>query len=391
MGRNAVYTEQKIEMFCTIKEGQKLFRLSRNKLNEIGEKADAIVSIGRMKRIDVEKLKAYLNDNTLNCKTGKGRNDEYSESFVHEGKRYRVYGKEEDDVHKKFKEKYKEVTGIEQKNRIRTEKSISDDKICYNVYLSDDYEKFSRLIGNREIKRTRINKIKKNILEVGWLRNPILVNENYQIIDGQHRFEALKELGFPIEYVIDEGTSIQECQKLNMSQSNWTQIDYIKSYAENGNMDYVYLNDLIETYKGISINSISYAVCDIANASHSDISSGKFVCSEEQYKKAKQCLNYLIPLTPIFKKISGRVDYLQTGLVFIAKHEKNCDLERLSKKISTNYKKIAPPAEIREALLSLEEIYNSNCRGDLMNFKNDYVQYAKSLNRGTKHNGKHCK
>ena len=34
---------------------------------------------------------------------------------------------------------------------------------------------------------------------------PIIVNENYEIIDGQHRYSASKELGLPIRYIVGEG------------------------------------------------------------------------------------------------------------------------------------------------------------------------------------------
>lgn len=32
--------------------------------------------------------------------------------------------------------------------------------------------------------------------------SPIIVSEDFRIIDGQHRFEACKELGFPIYFLV---------------------------------------------------------------------------------------------------------------------------------------------------------------------------------------------
>ena len=70
------------------------------------------------------------------------------------------------------------------------------------VYSTTDYDSFAKLEGNRDVLQSRKNIIKESIEERGWIRNPVVVNEKMQIIDGQGRFEALKELGMPIEYVI---------------------------------------------------------------------------------------------------------------------------------------------------------------------------------------------
>ena len=37
----------------------------------------------------------------------------------------------------------------------------------------------------------------KNITDYGHIFNPIVVNESYQIIDGQGRFEALRAMDLP--------------------------------------------------------------------------------------------------------------------------------------------------------------------------------------------------
>lgn len=86
------------------------------------------------------------------------------------------------------------------------------------IYSSEDYSVFRKLNGNRSVLEQRKNMIMASITERGWIRNPVVVNEKMEIIDGQGRFEALKELGLPIEYVVAKGASISDCIALNIKQ-----------------------------------------------------------------------------------------------------------------------------------------------------------------------------
>jgi ParB-like chromosome segregation protein Spo0J len=72
----------------------------------------------------------------------------------------------------------------------------------YKIYKTKEYNKFKILKGNRTIPRNRVEKIKQSIEEVGCIINPIIVNENYEIIDGQGRFTALQESDKDIYYII---------------------------------------------------------------------------------------------------------------------------------------------------------------------------------------------
>jgi len=117
------------------------------------------------------------------------------------------------------------------------------------VYSECDYSKFKKLNGNREVLEGRKKMIKSSIEKRGWIRNPIVVNEKFELIDGQGRFEALKELGLPIEYVVSEGATIDDCIALNMKQLNWKPMDFISCYADLGYPDYQFLRSICEEYK----------------------------------------------------------------------------------------------------------------------------------------------
>lgn len=55
-----------------------------------------------------------------------------------------------------------------------------------------DYNKFNTFMANRDVSRTHISSLKASIKRHPEIleAQPILVNENFKIIDGQHRFIA---------------------------------------------------------------------------------------------------------------------------------------------------------------------------------------------------------
>lgn len=112
------------------------------------------------------------------------------------------------------------------------------------------YEKFNMLEQNRNLNRNHINKIKNSIQKHGYLTsNPIIVDSDMNIIDGQHRFVACQEMGLPINYeVIDDSENM--IIDLNTTQRKWSINDYIKYYAvKDKNPNYERVLTLIKKYK----------------------------------------------------------------------------------------------------------------------------------------------
>lgn len=158
------------------------------------------------------------------------------------------------------------------------------------VYVTDDYSMFKKLLGNRAVKS--VNKIIESVLEVGALYDPLLVNEKYEVIDGQNRLEALKELGMPVHYIIQPGIGYKECQWLNIGRSNWSTEDHIYFFAERGNQEYRRLASLMmEFQKKFGIHGIiNMTKPNLLNEggalpNHS-IQSGSFELSPEEYELA---------------------------------------------------------------------------------------------------------
>ena len=118
-----------------------------------------------------------------------------------------------------------------------------NDNIIAQVYETYNYSKFRKLEFNRSVLKDRKEKLMASF-RAGEVMNPIVVNEKDEIIDGQGRFEARKELGLPIQYVIAQGANIDDCRRMNQYNSKWSTADWVTSHAESGNQNFVILRDV---------------------------------------------------------------------------------------------------------------------------------------------------
>ena len=175
--------------------------------------------------------------------------------------------------------------------------------VAYNVYTTKDYSIFKRLVGNRDIPESRISKIIDSIQKIGWVHNPIVVNEKMEVIDGQGRLTALQRLKMPVEYIIAPGASTKECIYMNMNMVNWKLPDFIKSYAEQGNENYQRLLSLMEKYVTGNLDIISTAVYRVSKSKHRDIKEGILQLTQEQYEAAIPRLEFI---KPILEKIDEK-------------------------------------------------------------------------------------
>lgn len=243
------------------------------------------------------------------------------------------------------------------------------------VRVTNKYEMFKKLEGNRATSQTRVEKIKKSIEKVGYITSPILVNQNMEIIDGQGRFEALKQMQLPVEYIVQEGIGFKECVAMNVHQTNWTAIDYINSYADKGVQSYIYIRDLMEKYKIKNVSIISVATISTSKFWEANLREGNIVITEEQYKKAIEKLDYVKEIRE--KGNIKRLALFIKGIMFCLDIE-GIDKKRLKEKCleALEYRKLPPIPTIEEVMMFIEEIYNKNSKRPTLYI---YTEYRKQV------------
>ena len=236
---------------------------------------------------------------------------------------------------------------------------MEEKKVVYNVYITKDYSIFKRLVGNRDIPESRISKIVESIQTIGWVHNPIIVNENMEVIDGQGRLTALQRLKMPVEYIVAEGAGNKECIYMNMNMVNWALPDFIKSYAEQGNENYQRLLSLIENYANGNLNIISTAVYRVSKAKTREIKSGILQLTEEQYRAAIPRLEYIKPILEEidYKKLPGSVVTLMQTLIYYYDYPE-VDKERLKYSVEKYIYNATPWVLNTDCEREVENCYN---------------------------------
>jgi len=136
------------------------------------------------------------------------------------------------------------------KNHQKMPQSISEkyaNTYC-DVMVTNNYELFSYIDGNRPIRATHLKNIKNSIASK-QIPVPIVVNEEYKICDGQNRFEACRLLKKPVYYIVIEGLKLEDVQRLNANTNTWDTQDFLDSYCELNYENYIRYRTFKNKYK----------------------------------------------------------------------------------------------------------------------------------------------
>jgi hypothetical protein len=121
-------------------------------------------------------------------------------------------------------------------------------KSSNQVHTTTDYFLFKPIDGNRNKNHLHLLRLKKSMSE-NYLFTVIIVNENYEIIDGQHRFECVRELGLPLNYIVCRGYGLNEVHVLNQNSKTWNADDYLTGYCNLGNINYIKYKQFKDKYQ----------------------------------------------------------------------------------------------------------------------------------------------
>ena len=115
-------------------------------------------------------------------------------------------------------------------NKFKRSELIGNDTIS-RVFYESDYSKFQFLPANRPIKQPRIDRLVGLLNQPRGQLNPVIINENWEVIEGQHRVKACKALNIPVMCVMCHGAKIDDCVVMNNTQDRWNFYDYLHSHG----------------------------------------------------------------------------------------------------------------------------------------------------------------
>jgi len=142
-----------------------------------------------------------------------------------------------------------------------------------------NYGMFRIHTGNRFVDPNHVKRIKKSILERNLLHvNPIIVNDRMEVLDGQHRLEAAKELEVEIHYIKQIG-GLETIHLLNTNARNWSLRDYVLSYISMGSNDYIELLDFSDKWGiplGLAGALLQFGKAQASSGERDHVRSGDF-------------------------------------------------------------------------------------------------------------------
>jgi hypothetical protein len=241
----------------------------------------------------------------------------------------------------------------------------------YQVHTTTDYSMFRSIDGNRNLNLLHINRLKKSMQE-HYLFTVIVVNEKYEIIDGQHRFNAIRDLGLPLHYTVMNGYGLHHVQILNANSSNWGTQDYLQAYCDLGYEDYLRLAEFLRKYKlnitigaSILIGNTTGQGGMKAGAPFEFFKHGTLKISDKQVKDAEKFVDMLYLFEPYFDGFKSR-----TFVFALMKLNNNSDfaMVELLQKVKIQPSALQACQQVNQMISLIEEIYNYK-RRDKVNLR----------------------
>lgn len=255
-------------------------------------------------------------------------------------------------------------------------KEVKQVKIIGKIYETTDYDLFKKLPDNRDVLSGRVNKLIASISE-RYILNPIAVNEKWEIIDGQGRFEARKALGLPIHFYIVSGASSDDCRRLNKYNTKWEALDFAKSWASAGKQAYVRLLKTSE-YTKLSIS-------DVLRLANKGQTASKTVSGLSAYERGE--LVFEIEDMEIVAKVKEMSDEILDALanparpnsvyrhaVKVMVETEGYSHERMLKNCRTCRATFAMTKKLGDQLTEFERIYNKNLSAKNKIYFSDYMR-----------------
>ena len=225
------------------------------------------------------------------------------------------------------------------------------------VYQTTDYSKFHKLDLNRDVTQGRLEKLVASF-SAKEIMNPIIVNKNYEIIDGQGRYETKKKLGLPIYYIIDENATIEDCRRMNRYNTKWSDADFIKSYAEAGNENYILMLEVCNETK--LSPSVALRLCGKGKGGKQGgfLQSGDLVFTKEDQEELRRTMKIINEAADCLN-LSGRhiQDAFRVGIRVISQFE-GFDIERFLRNCKKFSKRFTLMSRLEDQLSEFTDIYN---------------------------------
>lgn len=233
------------------------------------------------------------------------------------------------------------------------------------IQQTKDYDVFQHFGCNRRLHEGNLKKLQRSISQENMLASrPILIDEQFRVIDGQHRLEAARRLGVPVWYQVHDGRRPEDMIMLNNAVKSWGIPDYLNFYTKNSYANYINLSSFIEKNK-VDVNIALHMLnSDRSTGFYKDFKEGRY-----EFPDTTEYMNVILRKTMIDdtiefikKKTSGNKIYLDRVTFYCSLvtffNRDNFQYETFMKKLQYKLDLMRPCSKKEEYLKILQSIYN---------------------------------
>jgi len=221
-----------------------------------------------------------------------------------------------------------------------------------------DYSKFKIMECNRAIDYKHVEEFKKLFAEVGYFQAfPVMVDKDFNIIDGQHRFLACKDMGIEFPFVVQENATPEMIISINTTQKKWGIDDYVNHYAARGIGDFGQLKSFAETYS-VSVGC-ALAILDNSIGGGSKqvyLKQGLFKLRDGQLMLARVRADKI--MSTVHSMRMKPTERLVRSLI-LANQDSNFNFDKFISKVSRQFDKVQQCSTTTGWLMMIERIYNN--------------------------------
>lgn len=233
------------------------------------------------------------------------------------------------------------------------------------IYKTTNLDQFKTIKGNRIVNEDSVytRRLAESLAKFGNV-SPIIINDEYETIDGQRRLRAVKkfELDTPIRYSRVPEADIETVGDLNRLQFKWTFKDWMHKYTEMGRQDYLQYAEIEAKYgKYMRSRSLRSLIMNgrVESFKAEVWESGGFRIDHANLDYYIKFLDFLgkVYLVGGTDNIFAKDRNFQKALFDIYKGVKDLDDDRLLKKIRTGFERLNIKTDIATYRRILYDLY----------------------------------
>ena len=229
-----------------------------------------------------------------------------------------------------------------------------------DINQTTDYDRFTFMEGNRDISHLHLNRLIQSMQEK-YIPTPILVNEKYEIVDGQHRWSAIKHLGLALYFHMEHGLRLKDVHRLNTNMRTWTAEEYLDGYCKLNYPHYIKFREFKKTY-GFGINE---SMCILSFGGHpggslfDTFKRGAYKI--HSYEGGVRLANKLLQVGEYYKGYKRRCFIY--AMLELFKNE-SYDHDMFIQKLSYQSRKLTDQTTVKHYYECIKEIYNFNNKNE---------------------------